>query len=277
MKHAKKLVSVPETEYNALLGLLTGNDPIKKEKFLTDRQIAANFKRPGLGALEKGVRYQALSRKRQNLNKKIEDKPMRVMLEHGRAAVLPTAGIAPAVRPQQQIQEIQQQEQQQVQPPQVEEEEAPAQPLEARKTRSKSIKQYHNLIDQNKLHRLKIRVDKFKEFFGINERGEVLANKDKSATVIKNSDYLVAMKYLTGNIEEPEGQTNTIKTLIPRLLLDDGVKELVSQDKRRLITGRGKQHVRKRYVVDLKTKPIKTIKTRGLTRFKPLLWSKIPV
>ena len=55
MKHTKKLVSVPESEYNALLGLLTAGEPLKKEKILNDQKINATFARPRLSALEKGV------------------------------------------------------------------------------------------------------------------------------------------------------------------------------------------------------------------------------
>jgi hypothetical protein len=270
MKHTKKLVSVPENEYNALLGMLSGNDPIKKEKFLTDQKIAATFSKPA-SPIVRGAHYQALSRKRRMLNKKIEEKPIRVLMEQGKNAVLPTSGIAPAAKPPQQIQDLQQQQQQEVQPeaPAAEpaEEEAPA----ARRTRAENVEKYHNLIDKNKLQRLKIRVDGFKDFFGINDRGEILKDKNKDLTKIKDSDYMQVLQFLTGNIELPQDQKHAIQTLIPRLLKDDGVKELISKDKK-TIAGSGK---RRKYVVDLK--PIKTTRTRGLTRFKPILWSKIPV
>jgi hypothetical protein len=270
MKHSKKVVQVPEGEYQALLGLL---DPMKKEKILTEQKIAETFKRPGLSALERGAHYQALNRKRRLLNKRIEDKPpIRVLLDQSMKAALPapTAGIAPAVRPEQQIQEVQQQQQQE----EVQQQEVPPAERQIR-TRNETVEKYHNLFDKNKLERLRIRVDQYKDYFGINDKGEILADKDKHTTKIKNSDYMKVLEFLTGNIELPKEQIRAINTLVPRLRQDDLVNKLISAEKKKEMEGSGK-HTR-RFVVDLKTKPIKTSKTRGLARFKPLLWSKIPV
>jgi hypothetical protein len=265
MKHAKKLVSIPETEYQALLGML---DPLKREKLVTEQKISETFSRPDLSELDRGLRYQSLQRKRRLLNKRIEEKPIiRVMLEPPSAKAMPTDGIH--ARPAQQVQEIQQQ----AEVPAASEVEPIA--LPQRRTRTETVNKYHALFDANKLQRLRARVDAFKEYFGINERGEILSNKTKSATRIKNSDYEEVLEYLTGNIELPEDQVRSIATLVPRLLQDDGVKQLISAEKKKEMTGAGRK--RRRYVVDLSTKPIKTPITRGLKRFKPLLWSKIPL
>jgi hypothetical protein len=271
MRHGKKLVSVPESEYQALLGLLTGNDPIKKEKFLTDKKITETLNKSDLTQLEKGVKYQALSKKRKQLNKKIQDKPFRVLIEQGKSSVLPTTGVAPATKTEQQVQEFQQQQ------PQLEKEEEPPEPEVAAedkdpKTTKNIINKYHASIAKKFARKLNALVEAYREELGINEDGKIYLNMSKKAySLEEKSDYKNILDFLLGNTESVTERKST-SALINRLKKIDDIKALMEQTQE----GTGK---RKRYVVSLTAKnAIKTSKTRGLARgFKPILWNKIPV
>jgi hypothetical protein len=129
MKHSKKVVNVPEAEYKALMGLLSGNtDPLSMEKYQTDVKIQENFRKPALTPLERNVKYQSLNRKRKKLAKMITNKPLKVIVENSKIETpAPTEGIAPAQKPQNNIQEAQHN----IEPPQnieVEQQVAPEQP-----------------------------------------------------------------------------------------------------------------------------------------------------
>jgi hypothetical protein len=276
MKHAKKLVSIPESEYNALLGLLTGNDPIKKEMLLTDQKIEEIFKKPNLTPLERGARYQSLSRKRRMLNKQIEDKPIRVLMDQSKASVLPTAGIAPVTKPTVKIQEVQQQQKQQ---PDIKEEEPEPEEEEEVVAEPKALlddifAKYHSVIDDQFSNELYNYVNGNREQLGITEDGKIITNMQKKAYgAQEGSDFKNVLNYLIGRSDSFAERKST-KVLINRLMKKEEIQDLIAQSKKQ--EGRG----RKKYVVDLKaTAAIKTSKnkTKGLIRFKPLLWSKIPV
>jgi hypothetical protein len=271
MRHGKKLVSVPESEYQALLGLLTGNDPIKKEKFLTDKNIIETLNKPDLTQLEKGVKYQALSKKRKQLNKKIQDKPFKVLIEQGKSSVLPTTGVAPTAKPEQQVQEFQQHQEQQEEPPpaepKVEEEED-----KAPRATNNIVNKYHGSIAKKFARKLIALVEGSRDELGINEDGKIYLNMSKKAySLEEKSDYKNILDFLLGNTESITERKSTF-ALINRLKKNDDVKALMEQTQ----AGTGK---RKRYVVSIAAKnAIKTSKTRGLPRgFKPVLWNKIPV
>jgi hypothetical protein len=271
MKFTKKVVSVPESEYQALLSLFSGNDPMKKENFLTDKKIAENFTKPKLTPLERGAKYQSLARKRRILNKKIEDKPIKVLMEQGRAAVMPTSGIFPAAKTEQRIQDVQQEQQQQQQEdvapaaPEVEEEEE-----EAPKTVADLIKKSHASIAKKFARKLNDLIESNKKKLGINYEGKIHLNMSKKAySLEEKSDYKNIVAYLLGDTDSVKEKKSTL-ALIKRLQKIDEFNELVEQTQE----GGGK---RKRYVVSLGKNAIKTAKTKGLTRFKPQLWTKIPV
>jgi hypothetical protein len=272
MRHGKKLVSVPESEYQALLGLLTGNNPIKKEKFLTDKKITETLNKPDLTQLEKGVKYQALSKKRKQLNKKIQDKPFRVLIEQGKNSVLPTTGVAPAAKTEQQVQEFQQQPPQQEQ----QEEEPPEPEVEgedkAKRATSNIIIKYHASIAKKFARKLNALVEANREELGINEEGKIYLNMSRKAyNLEEKSDNKNILNFLLGNTDSVTEKKST-SLLIKRLQKIYDIKALMEQSQE--WTGK-----RKRYVFSLTAKnAIKTSKTRGLTRgFKPVLWNKIPV
>jgi hypothetical protein len=75
---------------------------------------------------------------------------------------------------------------------------------------------------------------------------------------------------MAGTAELEEDEKYSSWALIKRLSRDRKIKEFFTQE------GHGKR--RKRFLVQLKTKPIKEAKTKGLIRsFKPVLWTKISV
>jgi hypothetical protein len=270
MKHTKKLVSVPEGEYQALLGLLTGGDPIKREKILNDQKISETFSQPNLSELVRGIRYQSLSRKRRMLNKKIEDKPIRVVLEQNVALPAPTSGIAPAVPPAQQIQEIQKQ-QREATPEEAEQDVLPPVPLQ----QELAGPNYNELIAKRFSDRLYSIVYVNREKLGIRDDGKIISNiSRKWEAPPDDAGFANVLDYLVGKVEKLNNKKSG-NILIKRLLKLNEFEDLIKKSQKQ--TGHGKR--KRRYiVVERKVdKPIKSVKTRGLVRFKPLIWSKIPV
>ena len=85
------------------------------------------------------------------------------------------------------------------------------------------------------------------------------------------SRYRSILKYMTGEEEVPENLDKLSLIFIKRIMKDEHVKNLVEG----IQEGQGKLK-KPRYLVDLHIKHIK--KTQGLIRkFKPTLWTKIPV
>jgi hypothetical protein len=101
-----------------------------------------------------------------------------------------------------------------------------------------------------------------------------LSNKATDTNPINGSDYIKVLKFLTGGADLEKWETRYAGGFIKRLQKDQTIKDLIDQSKNQEGQGKG----RKRFLVQLKTKPIKEAKTKGLIRsFKPVLWTKIPV
>ncbi|KAL3094101.1 hypothetical protein niasHS_004114 [Heterodera schachtii] len=97
MKHTKKMVLVPESEYLALMSLLkggaTGANPVKNEKAELDARIQKNLNDTKMDAGVKMKRHSWLYKQRHQLKDMIENKPQKVIVEN--ATVNAPANIAP--------------------------------------------------------------------------------------------------------------------------------------------------------------------------------------
>ena len=69
MKFSKKMIMIPEAEYNALVNLFSGGDNFKAEKASTEAKMASVIRNPRLTELVKGKKYDMLYKKRRQLKK----------------------------------------------------------------------------------------------------------------------------------------------------------------------------------------------------------------
>ena len=270
MKYSKKVVNVPEAEYNALMSLVSaGNmDPLSREKYETDVKIQQNFRKPMLSQLEKNVKYQSLNRKRKMLSKMIDNKPIKIIVENAKTETpAPTEGIAPAQKPKNNVQDAQQVIAHPEQAEKLQNEPAQQQQYKTNPT----VDKFKGIVKSQLYYDLKDYVDDNKVKFGITANGGIVSNKSRYVDPIPSSDYVKALKYMTGDVELHGDEKYSAWALIKRLARDDTIKELFTQE------GHGRKR-RKRFLFQLKTRPIKESKTRGLIRaFKPVLWTKIPI
>jgi len=274
MKYSKKVVNVPEAEYNALMTLVSaGNmDPLSREKYETDVKIQQNFRKPMLTQLEKNVKYQSLNRKRKKLAKMIQNKPLKIVVENAKTETpAPTEGIAPAQKPINNIQDAQQI----IEPPVQNIEAEAEQNVHPAPTVKGVLDDFKGIIKEDFYEQLNNYINENKIKFGITKNGGILSNKATDINPINGSNYIKVIKFMTGESELEKWETRYAGGFIKRLLKDQRVNEFIEQSKDQEGQGFAK---RKRFLIQLKTKPIKEAKTKGLIRaFKPVLWTKIPV
>ena len=84
MKHTKKMIMVPEVEYQTLMNMIKGENPLTTEKAVTETEIKKVLHDPKLSELVKGKKYDLLVKKRQKLKaeqKREAEKPNKVLLD----------------------------------------------------------------------------------------------------------------------------------------------------------------------------------------------------
>ena len=330
MKHTKKVVSIPEAEYAALINIASGGDPIKQEKLETGQRISKLFKNNRLSELEKGVKYQALQRKKRKLTKMVENQPQKVILEKGQEVKpLPTTGIEPTTTEslikevQQLVKELQQRYKLIKNKPEMQQKTkdtdtttTPVQPLneqphpstsqtipkdnepekeeetrekDANKrtynTRAKTtLDQFKGVKPKESYNELLEYVNNHRKNFHITREGLIEMQIKGSWEPEEKTDFQIALKYLTGVINDISGQQKkAVISLINRFNTDNHIRQMMVDKIRQQGTGN-----KKRYIVELRMKKsinnkkgnIQNNKTEGLTRrkikFKPQLWTKIP-
>ena len=116
MKFSKKMIMIPEAEYNALVNLFSGGDSFKAEKASTEAKMASVIRNPRLTELVKGKKYDMLYKKRRQLKKIIENRSQNTGTTSQQLPIpplqeeqppMPTTGIVPAQVPQTPLQQIQ--------------------------------------------------------------------------------------------------------------------------------------------------------------------------
>ena len=260
LKHSKKVVSVPEAEYKALLSMLAGGDHSKLEKVESSEKIKKILADPKLSQLEKSVKYNSAFKKRRKIAKIIENKPQRVFFDAQKEKPSPTSGITPAEAPKSEVQEAQQNG--------VEQQEPEAATGTPKKSSGPTISDYESIVNKKFFARMKTHVEANKDKFGINDKGEIIPNRRVYWEPIDSSDYLPILKFMVGDKKDLNSlEIKAAKALIGRLAKDEHIKELIEQSKGQ--EGQG------RYMIQLKEKKHKANpKSKGLVRFKPKLWTK---
>ena len=283
MKHAKKLIYtdnmgfVPESEYFY-------DDPLKTDKIKTKIKILKTLRNPRLTQLEKHVKYQSLNRSRQRIIKNIESKPLHVIIDSKTPKELPTSGVEPRKQDyHQEEQPIAHENIDDQREPMPEEEQARVDIQKPRKT----LIDFKGIITPQKAEMLADIIFNNRAEFGILATGGIFKNKSSDTIPYRGSHYRNVLKYLAGQSEIPEDQKSVTTTFIKRMLRNDQIKNIITQqgegmraireirERRRI---RARRDPNPRYIIDLDQKYIKNKRTKGLVRqFRPTLWTKVPV
>ncbi|CAK5077910.1 unnamed protein product [Meloidogyne enterolobii] len=86
MKHTKKMIMVPESEYLTLLSMIKGGDFLQNEKVQTDSKIKQTLSDPNLSEDVKAQKYKLLYKKRRQLKHELENRPQKVIIDEGNVA-----------------------------------------------------------------------------------------------------------------------------------------------------------------------------------------------
>lgn len=76
------MIMIPEVEYLALLSLMKGDDPLKKEKALIDAKIHQSLTNKKISEDIKAKKYDWLLKQKRKLRELIEGKPQKVVVEN---------------------------------------------------------------------------------------------------------------------------------------------------------------------------------------------------
>ena len=303
MKYTKKMIMVPEVEYLTLLNMIKGNDPLKTEKAQLDAKIVKSLTDKNLSEEVKAKKYNWLFKQRRKLKTDIENKPQKVVIDNLTSIpnIPPYLGIGNEKKPIEEDEERQLLNNEKLSPlrrikktlrkitpkkrpstSRTEEyssngtngtsgSEIPTSDTEAFKspqTEKASTSKLPKLISPKQVNNAAAYIWKNKDKFGIETTGEVKTNFNKA---VKGSNYLDILKHLAGKVATPpKGSTFLIK----QLNKDPDFQKFYKEQQ----TGKGKNKKKKLIVVKLKT--IRTRKTQGLERekfkaFKPQLWAKL--
>ena len=281
MNYTKKMLLIPEDEYTTLMSLYThpNTDNLNLEKAETDAKMKTTFKDNKLSQIEKGAIINLLTKKRRQLRKMIENRPLKIILE-SKNDEKPTTGIVPSDVKETNLQQIQD-------APNINaeidatnesvdslEEEDENEKIKQAKIIPDSLSKIKGIIKPEFYNELKKYIYNNRQMFGVTNVGGIISNI-KTQTMVTNSNLLEVLRHLTGEKEASKGTPIAIATsrLYNRLKKDNKFKELVAKSEQH-----GTGIKRKNYIIQLNTKnkDLK-IKTPGLPRFKPKLWVKLPM
>lgn len=98
MKNAKKMIMVPEIEYETLLSMLNTANPLSREKAQIESQMKKTLNDPKISEDIKAKKISLLSKHRKQIKEQIENRPQRVFIEnlpnYASASVPPYLGIS---------------------------------------------------------------------------------------------------------------------------------------------------------------------------------------
>ena len=290
MKHTKKMLLIPEDEYSALMSLYSNpkTDNLNLEKDETDIKMKKILNDKKLSQIEKGAKINLLSKKRRQLKKLIDNRPLKIILEN-KNEEKPTSGIVPLNVKNTNLQqmqngvddkdkentpapnaELEQQLEQVVEENQPEDDE-----IQEERQKEDTLSKIHGILKPEFYNGLKKYIYDKRQILGVTNVGGIVSNM-KTQTMVNNTNLLEVLKHLTGEKEASKGTPTAIATsrLYNRLKKDEKFKEFIAKSRQQQGTGLK----RKNYIIQLniKNNDLKA-KTRGLPRFRPKLWAKLPV
>ena len=293
------MIMIPEIEYMTLLNMIKGTDPLKSEKFNLDSKIAKSLTNKKLSEDIKAKKYDWLFKQRRKIKEDIENKPQKVIIDNLASVpnVPPYLGIGNKQKPLEEGEERQIVNKEKISPlrrlkksiknkfsSSAKDTSVSDETNGTDRTRSyssseaeefktpedqkpKTSKLPNRLLSPKKINNAAAYIWKNKNKFGIETTGEVKTNFNKA---VKGSSYLEILKHMAGQLQTPPKGSSF---LTKQLAKDPDFQKFYKTQ-----SGSGKNKKKKLIVV--KFKKIKTKKTPGLERektfsFKPQLWAKL--
>ncbi|CAK5087150.1 unnamed protein product [Meloidogyne enterolobii] len=215
MKHTKKMIMVPESEYLTLLNMIKGNsDFMQTEKARTDAKIMETLEDPKISEETRAKKYNLLYKKRQQLKQEIENRPQKVILQeknNDSPDVIPYLESSKPIMPA--IHENSQKEVHELN-------DSDSEPK--RRYYSRRVSPFKGIISKKFANDLEGYVRENKEKFLIHDDGTFDTNV--RGRTIKESNFSHVLDYITG---ERPSITKGFSFLFARISKDPLVKEMI--------------------------------------------------
>jgi len=277
MKHTKKMIMVPESEYLTLLGMIKGGDFLQKEKAQTDMELKKTLDDPKISEEVKAKKYNWLYKKRRQLKHELENRPQKVIIDENKANAPEVApylqeNIANTPKPRLIPSKIQRYSNTEYPS---ESEVTPKLPRAKRKS-AIPFSKFKGIIATRYSTELDNYVKDNAEKFRISKNGSFESNVP--GRLVKNSNFTDVLEYVKGETSSPP---KGFSFLFNRLSKDPLVKEMIKETRGENTSessttdnqsGSGKR--RKRVLVK-----VLPINSPGLVRrknkFIPQIWEKL--
>uniref|UniRef100_A0A914LR90 Uncharacterized protein n=1 Tax=Meloidogyne incognita TaxID=6306 RepID=A0A914LR90_MELIC len=261
MKHTKKMIMVPESEYLTLLSMIKGGDFLQNEKVQTDSKIKQTLSDPNLSEDVKAQKYNWLYKKRRQLKHELENRPQKVIIDEGNAAKAPEVApyLSDTAAPKARITPVQSSSEYQT-----DSEFTSTKLMKRRKTTP-----FNGIISKRYSKDLENYVKDNAEKFRIRKNGSFESNV--KGRLVKNSNFTEVLEYVQGDISSPP---KGFSFLFNRLSKDPLVKEMIKETQGESSTeessasqsGSGK---RKKRVL------VKVLPIKKKNKFIPQIWERL--
>jgi len=276
MKHTKKMVMVPESEYLTLLNMIKGGDFLQNEKAQANMEIKNTLEDPKLSEDVKAKKYNWLYKKRRQLKHELENRPQKVIIDDSKAnapevapylqeaaTTTPKSKLIPKKVPAESNSKSEYQ--------------TDSEPTTSKQTKRRNITPFNGIISRRYSKELENYVKDNAEKFRIRKNGSFESNV--KGRLVKNSNFTEVLEYVQGEISSPP---KGFSFLFNRLSKDPLVKEMIKETKGESSTeesltednqsGSGKR--KKRVLV--KVTPINSPGfVRRKNNFVPKIWEKL--
>nr|CAD2188049.1 unnamed protein product [Meloidogyne enterolobii] len=215
MKHTKKMIMVPESEYLTLLSMIKGGDFLQNEKVQTDSKIKQTLSDPNLSEDVKAQKYKLLYKKRRQLKHELENRPQKVIIDEGNELKLRNCSLPKeTAAPKAQLQPVQSSSEYQT-----DSEFTSTKLMKRRKTTP-----FNGIISKRYSKDLENYVKDNAEKFRIRKNGSFESNV--KGRLVKNSNFTEVLEYVQGDISSPP---KGFSFLFNRLSKDPLVKEMIKE------------------------------------------------
>jgi hypothetical protein len=289
MRHTKKMLLIPEAEYNALLGLMMkGGNELQNEKTMLDAKIANVLSDPKINAEIKQKKYNVLLKKRGQVRDLIENKPQKVVIEN---QIKPPPNVPPYMGLSNiaQTPQISESGNQAIIPQNMGGYDADKETVSSRSRSRRASRASQSLsssalpsstseeegpmkLSPTRKSELLKYVETNLQRFALQPDGTILSYRGP----VKGSHYTQAIDYLSGKLDNPPRGYKFFENALKRDPITAKIANLPYKEQ----SGKGKHLPKKLVVVKIRNKKI--IKTPGLERFKqkkvsfkPQIWEKL--
>jgi hypothetical protein len=306
MKFTKKMIMVPESEYQTLMAMLkgSGGDHLQNERTQTDVRLKKTLTDPKLTEEARSHKYNWLYKKRRQLKAAVENRPQKVVIEPTPGAAAAASNVPPYIAPVTSTPKIAKKPASSVTSTPM----GSAYESAAEKTEDKTLRPrrkvtpsksaaFRAIMQKEKAGEMEALITRNMDKFRVNEDGKFESNI--KGRTIRDSDFRQVIDYLIGDRNSPP---RGFRFLLERLGKDPDTRALIyptsssgssgsssssgegsgEAQSQEYITGDqqgyGKRRRRHHVIAKAPTK-ITSKSTKGLKRertsFRPILWEKL--